>query len=143
LLPGHYAVHRPVHDSPPSEDAVTALMEDNSMIEVFRGNPDRRQRSLPGRIGPVYALQPGGRPAVPTGRVFIRFKEGTAVEDRLREIAEAGYEIADRISYAPHAAWLRARSADIADALAGIEALEEIADVENVEPQMLTQRASR
>ena len=116
--------------------------EDN--IEVFRVEADeRKQVASPNKVGPVYALQPGGAPAVPTGRVFIRFKEGVAVKDRLQEIEQAGYEIAQSIEYAPHAAWLRARSGEIADALTNFQTLERITDVENVEPQMLMQRTKR
>jgi hypothetical protein len=116
--------------------------EGEDRIEIFRGEAEQ-QKNAPGQVGPVYTLQPGGAPAVPTGRVFIRFKEGVPVERRLREIEQAGYEVAQRLEYAPHAAWLRARSGEIADALTRIPALEQIADVENVEPQMLMQRANR
>ena len=143
-LPGHYALHRQHPGIPPSDDAVTAISEGGGLIEVFRGEAaDRKPPVLPAKIGPVYAAQPGGTPAVPTGRVFIRFKEGVPVEERLQEIEQAGFEIAQTIEYAPHAAWLQARSGEIADALTGIEALEKIADVENVEPQMLMQRTNR
>jgi len=129
---------------PPSEDAITTLSEGGGVIEVFRRAAGERQpEAALGEVGPVYALQPGGTVAVPTGRVFIRFKEHVSVEDRLREIEQAGYEVAQRIGYAPHAAWLQARSNEIADALTGIPVLEKIADVENVEPQMLMQRANR
>ena len=138
----HYAVHRLQADRPPSADAVIAFIEGEELIEVFREKADERQ-DPPGKIGPVYTLQPRGTPAVPTGRVFIRFKEGLPVEARLQEIERAGYEIAQRLEYAPHAAWLRARSGEIADALTRIPALEQIADVENVEPQMLMQRENR
>ncbi|MCI0390702.1 MAG: hypothetical protein MOB07_18300 [Acidobacteria bacterium] len=145
LLPDQYAVHRQgSRETLPSEGATTVMSEGETTIEVFRGDAnERRQGASPGAVGPVYALQPGGTPAIPTGRVFIRFKEGVAVEERIREIEQAGYEIAQTIEYAPHASWLRARSNEIADALAGIRALEKIADVENVEPQMLMRRASR
>lgn len=143
-LPDHYAVHRQGLDMPPSEDAVTVMSEDGRTIEVFRGEVGERKRAAsPGEVGPVYTLQPGGTPAVPTGRVFIRFKEGVLAEERLREIEQAGYEIAQLIEYAPHAAWLRPRSGEIVDALTGIQALEKITDVDNVEPQILMPRASR
>lgn len=141
-LPDHYAVHGPRPDRPPSENPVLAMGEGEDRIEIFRGEAVKQKNSR-GKIGPVYTLQPGGAPAVPTGRVFIRFKEEIPVEERLQEIEQAGYEIAQRLEYAPHAAWLRARSGEIADALTDIPALEQIADVENVEPQMLMQRANR
>lgn len=143
-LPDYYALHRPSPDTLPSADALTVMNDDEALIEVFQGDADERKHagSL-GEVGPVYALHPGGTPAVPTGRVFIRFREGVRAEERLQEIDQAGYEIAQRIAYAPHAAWLQARSGKIADALTGISALEKLADVENVEPQMLMPRANR
>lgn len=143
-LPDHYAVHRRGREMPPSEDALSVISEGGATIELFRGDVDERKRAAsPGEIGLVYALQPGGAPAVPTGRVFIRFKEGVLADKRRREIEQAGYEIAQTIPYAPHAAWLLARSGEIVDALTGIQALEKIPDVDNVEPQMLMQRVSR
>lgn len=143
-LPGHYALHRQRADAPPPEDVVTTLSEGEDKVEVFRGEAGgRKHPAAPSEVRPVYSLQPGGTPAVPTGQVFIRLKEGVAVGERLREIEQAGYGIAQNLEYAPHAAWLRARSGEISDALTGIPDLEKIADVENVEPQMLMQRASR
>jgi len=138
-LPAYYAVHGP---RPPSRDALLAMGEGEDLVEIFRGEAEQ-QKNAPGQVGPVYTLQPGGAPAVPTGRVFIRFKEGVPVEDRLLAIEQAGYEVVQRLECAPHAAWLRARSGEIADALTRIPALEQIADVENVEPQMLMQRINR
>jgi hypothetical protein len=96
-----------------------------------------------GSLIPVYGLEPSGLPAVPTGQVFIRFAEGIKAEERRQEINQAGYEIVQSLSYAPQAAWLRARSDDIADALAEISKLEQLPDVENVEPQMLKESARR
>ena len=92
---------------------------------------------------PVYVLQPGGTPAVPTGLVFVRFGSGVKPVDRLQDLEKAGYEIEQTLDYAPEAAWVRAKSGDIADALTRIDDLEKIADIENVEPQMLKRRVSR
>lgn len=120
------------------------MREDEALIEVFQGQVDERKRAVsPGKIGPVYFLHSGGTLAVPTGRVFIRFQEGVRAEEHRQEIEQAGYDIAQSPVYAPHAAWLRARSGEIADALTGIPTLEKIANVENIEPQMLMQRATR
>ncbi|MFY9269125.1 MAG: hypothetical protein WAO55_05170 [Candidatus Manganitrophaceae bacterium] len=141
-LPDHYAVHGLRRDRSPAENPVLAMGEGEDRIEIFRGEAEK-QNNAPGKIGPVYTLPPGGAPAVPTGRIFIRFKEKIPVEQRLQEIEQAGYEIVQRLEYAPHAAWLQARSGEIADALTDISALERIADVENVEPQMVLQRANR
>jgi len=143
-LPDHYAVHRTRVDKSPSKEAVTTVTDGTGVIEVFRGEVDERLRAAStGEIGPVYALRPGSAPVVPTGRVFIRFRDSVPVEGRLRDIEQAGYEIAQRIDYAPHAAWLKVRSGKIADSLKGIQGLEKITDVENVEPQMLTQRTAK
>jgi hypothetical protein len=145
-LPDHYALVYQQHtEAPSSEGVITTMHEDGGKIEVFRAEAEDERKRAPslGEIRPVYALEPGGTLAVPTGQVFIRFKEGIQVKERLREIQQAGYDIAQTPGYAPHAAWLRAGSREIADALAGIQALEKIADIENVEPQMLMQRANR
>jgi hypothetical protein len=91
----------------------------------------------------VYTSLPEGSPAVPTGRVFIRFKDGVKVADRNSDIEDAGYKIAEKIDYAENAAWLSERSGSVAKALAGIEKLESIKGVENVEPQMLMKRAAK
>ena len=143
-LPDHYAVLRLLPDRSTSNDTVTTMTYGTGVIEVFRGEADERLRAAStGEIGPVYALQPGSAPVVPTGRVFIRFKDNVRVEKHLREIDHAGYEVTQKIDYAPHAAWLKVRSGKIADSLKGIQGLEKITDVENVEPQMLTQRTAK
>jgi hypothetical protein len=80
---------------------------------------------------------------VPTGQIYIRFAEGVAADSRRREIERAGYEIVKTTQYTPHTAWLKSTSGDIAQALSNIHALEGLADVENVEPQMLTARDLR
>jgi hypothetical protein len=46
-------------------------------------------------------------------------------------------------AYAPHAAWLEAADGSLAQALGGIARLEALSDVENVEPQWLTERAAK
>jgi hypothetical protein len=138
---GHYAVHhRPTNT--PAPDAVL-LLEDGA-IAVFRGEPDEAaEASQVGDLSPVYGLQPSGLPAVPTGRVFVRFAEGVQAESRRQEINRTGYELVESLAYAPHAAWLRPRSGDMADALAGISRLEQLPDIENVEPQMLMESVRR
>jgi hypothetical protein len=138
---GHYAVHQRPPELPAPE---AALLLDDGAIAVFQGEPDEAaEASQAGGLSPVYGLQPSDLPAVPTGRIFVRFAEGVKAESRRQEIDRAGYELVESLSYAPHAAWLRARSGDIADALAGISQLEQLPDVENVEPQMLQERVQR
>ena len=96
-----------------------------------------------GTIGPVYRRMPGGGLVVPTGRVLVRFAEGEAAEGHRAELADAGYEIEEVLSYAPHAAWLRACSGDIGDTLAQLDRLAAQPGVENVEPQMLGEVSRR
>ncbi len=91
----------------------------------------------------VYRSVPGGSLADPTGRIFIRFANGVDVADRESDIEKAGYKIAEKIDYAENAAWLVERSGSIGRSLSGIEKLERIKDVDNVEPQMLMKRASK
>ena len=140
--PGYYAVHY----NEPREIARGAVLQLNDgAIAVFSGEPENTTRltSSQGTIGPIYTLQTDGSLAVPTGMVFIRFAEKVDVESHREAIEQAGYEIAQSLSYAPHAAWLRAQSGKISDALMGISKLEAIPDVENVEPQMLMARVLR
>jgi len=74
--------------------------------------------------------------------VFMRFREGVEIASRQKEIEQAGYEIGQSTPFL-NAAWLRPRSGNIADGLTGIPKLEALPDVENVEPQMLIESATR
>jgi hypothetical protein len=138
--PGCYAIH----DRPPGRPAPGArqLLNDGA-IAIYQGEPGDRTGPDEGTLGPVYALQPGGTPAVPTGLVFLRFAEGVSAEARRRDIQQAGYEIVKSPRYAPHTAWVRSGSGDIAAALVGLPALERLPDVEHVEPQMLMASSPR
>lgn len=137
LMPDYYAIHgqQPGQSAP---DA--AYLLNDATIAVFKGSPDA---AAPNKLSPVYTLVAGGSPAVPTGLVFIRFAEVVPVVERQEEIKKAGYEVTESLAYAPNAAWLRARSGNIAAALAGLEALEKLPDVESVEPQLLMESARR
>jgi hypothetical protein len=138
-LAGYYAVHgRPPHA--PAENAVSLFQE--GTIAVFRGQPPEERDRSSNPISPVYALR-SGPPAVPTGLVFVRFRDNVSAETCRNELDRAGYEIVQIPEYAPHAAWVRARSGEIAEALAGLSTLAELPDVENVEPQMLVESARR
>jgi hypothetical protein len=143
-LPGFYAIHGGRSDAAGAEPVQT--LEDGD-IAIMRGEPDSADiAAAPNRLTPVYTLKSGGAGgsmAVPTGRVFIRLADGVKVGDRETEIDQSGYEVDQTLDYAPNAAWLRARSGSIAYALNSIQALQRIADVENVEPQMLMQASYR
>lgn len=142
---GYYAVH---YQQPGTVAPGAVLQLNDGAIAVFSGEPDEPQNALqlastPGTLSPIYTLQSNNLLVVPTGLVFIRFAEGVKVESRQDAIAQAGYEVAESLSYAPQAAWLKARSGKMVDALTGISQLEALPDVENVEPQMLMERALR
>jgi hypothetical protein len=144
LSPDFYAVQDSGEVSQAREDVVAILNDGDHTIEVFRGSlAEPRRGAVKGRVRPVYTLQPGLLPAVPTGQVFISFKDGIAASERRTEIERAGYVIVRILDYAPQAVWLKARTGKIEDALNGLAALEEIADLVTIEPQMLIQKSSR
>ncbi len=138
-VPGYHAVHHG-REQADTTGAVMTLKEEG--IAVYRGEPDENHPDTIS-LTPVYSLQPSGPLAVPTGKVFIRFAQGVEAASRRQEIESAGYEIAQISKYTPHTAWLQSTSSTIAHSLSNIHALESLADVENVEPQMLTLRELR
>src|SRR6185295_3202121 len=111
----HYAVHGGRAGSPPAGALFTLK---GGEIAVYHGGPGAA-KGHEQQVGPVYAL-PGGTLAVPTGRVFIRFEEGTSAADRREDLERSGYEIVQIPGYAPHAAWVQSRGGDIASSLQGI-----------------------
>jgi hypothetical protein len=140
-LPDHYAIHGPL----PAQLAQSVLLylHDQS-IAVCRGTPDQQlMQAKDLAITPVYALEPNGPFAVPTGLVFVRFKEEIKAETQYQALASAGFTIIDIPLYAPYSAWVRHKSEDIAAALTNLSSLETLSDVVNVEPQMLTKSALR
>ena len=140
----HYALQDSSDDSQAVEDSVAILNDGDHTIRVFRGSlGERRRGAVKGEVRPVYTLQPGGMPAIPTGQVFISYSDGIAASEHREEIEGAGYVIDRFLDYAPQAAWLKARSGKVEDALKGIAALEQIADLVTIEPQMLIQKSSR
>ncbi|MEH2206119.1 MAG: hypothetical protein V7K53_18920 [Nostoc sp.] len=135
--PGYYAVHY----NQPGTVAIGAILRLNDgAIAVFSGEPNQSEQGI---LSPVYTLESNASLAVPTGLIFIRFAESVDVESQREVINQAGYEVAQSLSYAPHTAWLRAKSGKIVDAIAGISQLEAIANVKSVEPQMLMERGLR
>lgn len=83
---------------------------------------------------------PNGRLVYPTGKVWVRFAEGTDARDRAADLAAAGFTIDSIPGYAPHGAFVTAGNA--AAALNGLEKLRALDGVEHVEPQVV-QEASR
>lgn len=140
-LPELIAIHGRVE--PPAGWEVVLVLEDPP-IRVCRAPA----RTLPATlvhatVTPVYALTRRGAPAVPTGLVLVRFREGIAAAERSEPLSHEGFTIAAPLPYAPGAAWVKAISGDILAALRGIPALESLPDVVNVEPQMVKRAARR
>ena len=140
-VPEHYAIQGPL----PAQLVQSILLHfSGQSIAVCGGAPDLQlMQNKSVSITPVYALEPNGPLAVPTGLVFVRFKEGINAETQDQALASAGYTITDIPPYATHTAWVRHQSEDIAAALTHLSSLETLSDVVNVEPQMLTKAARR
>jgi hypothetical protein len=136
---GLFAVHGPL---PERLGRSVILVLPEEQISVCRGEPEPEMISQI-RITPVYALESGGTPAVPTGRVFVRFAERVRAESRRAELDQAGYVIVEIPAYAPHAAWVRAANGDIGTSLIQLSALNQVPDVRHVEPQMLMPHEKR
>jgi len=136
---GYYAIR----DLDPKVSAPKAMFTlDEGSTAIYRGDPmASRFPQASGRLGPVYSVGEGGTLAVPTGLIFIRFKDGIRAEDRRQQVEHAGYRFVEVPHYAPSAAWVR--SDDIAQSLHGLAALEALPDVESVEPQMLMRSTRR
>lgn len=131
---------RPAREAP----VLTVTGDEGESIAVYRGGPaERRAWSADASaVTPAYTLS-GTRIGVPTGRVFVRFRDEVPVSARRGDIERAGYRIVKTLTYAPSAAWLEADDGWVASALAHIGRLEALSDVVNVEPQLLASRAAR
>lgn len=133
----YYAAHGDAAGD--ADDALFQLAD--GKVSVHRGVPATTVER--GRqIGPVYA-RPDGPLAVPTGKLFVRFGEGSAAAEHRAALERAGYEIVKVPGYAPHAAWVRARGGDLAAGLRGMSALAALPGVEHVEPEMLMASSKR
>ena len=117
---------------------------DRPQITVYRDVPDEAEiAKLGSAITPVYQIDGRGDPAIPTGDILIRLKSSHKLDQYDRELDAVGYQLKSVLSYAPHAGWLQARSGKLRDALAGIERLAGLPDVEHVEPQMIKEMAKK
>jgi hypothetical protein len=121
-------------------DRLVARLDDN--IAVFEGAAPTGD-ATGDKIFPVYRAQPSGAFAVPTGRIWVRFAEGVKAEGQQEAMEKLGFSIAESPAWAPQAAWVRASSGKIADALAAASRLKTLPDVELVEPQILTAAARK
>ena len=140
LEDGYYALH----GRPPGTPAPGAeFLLKGGQIAVFRRAGAAPALGIDASgVGPVYAA-PDGPLAVPTGLLFVRFAEGTSAAGRRVELERAGFELVQVPGYASHAAWVRAREGGIAASLHKMADAEALPGVENVEPQMLMERAPR
>lgn len=135
--PGWYALH-----GEPLPKADVIVLFEPEAIAVLAGTP--AGPLAPGQaISPVYAQAGSEELVVPTGALFLRVRTGDRAKDRRAALEQAGYRIASVPDHAPEAAWLRATSGSIAEALDGLGRLRELPGVESVEPQLLRRRAHR
>ncbi len=140
LMPDRYAVHR--QQSQAAVPGAEHLL-DEGKVAIFKGQAPSVVAEADERLSAVYTLTTGGTLAVPTGLIFVRLADGMDVNDSNKEFANAGYEVVERLAYAPNAAWLRARSGAIDAALNGIDGLVKLPNVESVEPQMIMESVRR
>ena len=135
--PGWYALH-----GEPLPEANVILLFEPEAIAVLAGIP--AGPLAPGQaISPVYAQAGSDELAVPTGALFLRVRTGDRANDHCAALEQAGFRIAQVPDHAPEAAWLRATSGSIAEALGGLSRLRELPGVESVEPQLLRRSAYR
>ena len=123
-------------------DPATALISfEDGRVAVHRIDDVEVAEPLAHVVGPVYRQRPAGTPAVPTGRVLVRYPTGDRIERHRDELAAAGYQLEDVLGYAPQAGWVRGSS--IGSSLAGLDRLAALEGVEHAEPQLLRERAQR
>jgi len=138
------AVRGPHERSGRETPVLTVTGDAGESIAVYRGGQaeGRAWSADASAVTPAYTLS-ATRIAVPTGRVFVRFRDDVPVSARRGDIERAGYRFVQTLAYAPSAAWLEADDGRVSSALANIGRLEALSDVVNVEPQLLASRAAR
>jgi len=138
--PGYYALRFADPEAEP-DDAITVIRYEKGAIALFKGAPSISLQRSEEKPLPVYGT--GDTAAVPTGEVFIRFRESVDARDRYADIEAAGYTITKVLDFAPQGAWVHAISGETADSLQRLTQLEDLVDLENVEPQFLMERQLR
>lgn len=136
LDPDLYAEHR--RAAARQSQRQPALVLEKGRVLIFKGKPPARRA---GRFCAVYRF--GGQLAVPTGLVFVVFKPGQRAEAHAEAIRQAGYAIVEIPPHAPNAAWVRDADENIAAALHNLSRLEQISQVDNVEPEFIIEREWR
>ncbi len=111
---GYFALH----DMPNTAYGAELILElDEGRVRIYKGDPPQFEPAIKLQaIGPVYALEPAGIIAAPTGRVLVRFDKGR-VEDWAAGLAQCGYRVEQTLRYAPQAAWVRPSSGSIVDSI--------------------------
>jgi hypothetical protein len=112
-----------------------------SSVAVYEGHPPAARRS--DDLIPVYSAGPQGPLAVPTGRVFVRFADGTRAEERRGDLEALGFTVERVLSYAPNAVWVTPTRGGPARALEQFEAIASLPGVVHAEPQLLLERARK
>ncbi|MEA5443328.1 hypothetical protein [Cyanobium gracile] len=130
-----------VHGEPLPQTNVILLFEPEA-IAVLAG-PPAGPLATGQAISPVYAQAASDELAVPTGALFLRVRQGERANDHRAALEQLGCRITSLPDHAPEAAWLRASSGSIADALGCLGRLRDLPGVESVEPQLLRRRAHR
>ena len=116
-------------------------LEDGAVLVVRHLGTGQRPGLSGQGLGPVYRLS-SLEPAVPTGRVFVRFDDKLDSRSQEPALNRLGFQIESVPSYAPHACWVTHKSGTAA-ALREFSALRGLPQVHAVEPQFLIPSSGR
>jgi hypothetical protein len=130
LRPDLFALHDAAAAAPGGEPVARL-----GAVRVYRGETPRG-------AGPVYGL-PGGALSVPTGRAYVRLREGADARGLADAFRGAGFRIESVPGYAPHTAWLSPVEGGVGNALQVLDALRGIPGVEHAEAEMLQAKQTR
>ncbi len=86
---------------------------------------------------PVYRQDPETAPAVATGRLFLRLRDGLEIEQFAPPLEALGLGVETLLGWAPHAAWVAALDGDPCHALNQLDVLSQREEVAHVEAQLL------
>jgi hypothetical protein len=129
-----------LHGAATTSGARAVLHLPGAEVEVVRdvdvGASELRRR------GPVYAQQPTGPLAVPTGRVFLRLAR-TAGTDLAARLAPLGFKIVPQPHATAAGAWVEPLGGRIEDGLVRLTDLAALPGVEGAEPELLREAHRR
>ena len=97
----------------------------------------------PRRRGPVYAQEPTGALAVPTGRIFVRLAPAGAPADLPALLTAEGFVPVPSSHPRSTGAWVAPIGGQIEAGLAGLERLAALPGVQAVEPELLRETRRR